>query len=171
MVDKLRKIISFCIIVIEILFITQVSLAESMEFQVNTSIGIKTVIVPDNMTLEEAYIEMAKLYIEERADHEKLIEDTQAIIEKANSFEVVSDELQTLKNDLIEKDNNIIDLYKKLNQKRFFTPVVMFGVGTDSFKQIDHLSFGLGCEFFESTSLIFEVTHPWSINLKVGVKF
>lgn len=169
MCDKFKRWVSILLIIVEFVALGHLAFAQS--FQVQTSIGTKTLVVPDGMTIEDAYVEMAKLYIEERADHEKLISQTEDLVEKAKKYEEVSNELNNIKSDIIDKDNEIINLYKKLNQKRFLAPLFMLGVKTEGFKKVDGVSIAAGVEIFERASLFVEMSYPWSIGLKAGVKF
>ncbi len=79
-------------------------------FSIETSRGTKNLEVPEGFTLEEAYCEMAKMYLEERWEHEELIEKANALVESVEKYEK---EL-----DILSKKNSALDeRYSSLNER------------------------------------------------------
>lgn len=171
MLDKIKRILILLLILIESLYVGNLLFAESNEFEVKGSFGTETVIVPEGMTIEQAYVEMARLYLEERADNEKLIEQFEDLKQKASDFELVSIKLKSMQEEVIEKNKEIIKLYQKLTSPVFLSPLVEFGITTSTFKQIDSISLGLGVEILEKALLSISLSYPFSIGIKAGVKF
>jgi len=169
--NKFRKFLTWSIIIVEIVCVAQTIHATGWSYEIQTSEGPKTLILPEGMTFEEAYIEMSKLYIEERIDHEKLIAQTNELIEKSKEFEETSLKLKTLQNELVQKNEEITNLYKKLNRVHPVYFLATAGVSTDAFKKLDHVSIGFGAELFETWIAMLEVSYPWQFSFKGGVKF
>lgn len=171
MMEKLRKIIIFLIMFVEVICITNTAFAKDNEFVVSGSFGTKTLIIPEGTTIEEAYVEMAKLYLEEKADNEKLISQLEDIIQKSNDYEVTSLKLKSLQEDLNEKNKELIKLYQEITKPVLFSPLIDFGITTSEFKKIDGMSLGLGVEILEKAMLSCVISYPFSIGIRAGVKF
>jgi len=171
MFNRFRRILAIVIIVVECLCVSQVVAAQQQSFKIQTSIGEKTLVVPDGMTIEEAYCEMAKLYIEERASYETLAIQTEDLVSKAKEFEETSRKLVSAKQELADKEAQLADLYKKLGKTPMFSPVVLVGMNTASFDRIDAFSISAGVEIYGSAVVLAEATWPWSFGIKAGVKF
>lgn len=166
-----RKLFAVAIIIVECLCVNQVLSAENWSYDIETSAGTKTIVLPDGMTFEEAYIEMSKLYIEERLDHEALIVQTQDLIAKSKEFEEASVHLQTLQKELSDKNEELSNLYKKLNRVHPIYFMTTVGLSTNTFKEVDSIDVGFGIEFFEMWIAMIEVSYPWSFGAKIGVRF
>lgn len=171
MLNKFKKIITIFVIIVECVCISQIAFANQVSFEIDTSIGKKTVVVPEGMTIEEAYCEMAKLYIEEKVDHEKLIAQTQDLIEKAQQYEEASQKVISLKETLIDYEKKLAELYKKLAKRPFVSPIVLLGATTSTFDKIDSVSLSAGVEVSDSFIVLAEAHYPWSFGLNFGMRF
>ena len=172
MFRRLRKLLTIIIIIVECLCVNQIISADGWSHDIETSDGIKTIILPEGMTFEEAYIEMSKLYIEERLDHEALIAQTQDLIAKSKEFEEASVELQALQKELAEKTEELSNLYKKLGRVHPVYFLTTAGITTGTlFQTVDSINVGFGVELFETWLTILEVSYPWTFGVKVGVRF
>lgn len=171
MFNLFKKILMILIIFVEGLCVVQAIHAAEWTYTIQTSAGEKTLVLPEGMSFEEAYVEMAKLYIEERFDHEKLIEQTTELIAKSKEFEEISVKLQALQNELVQKNEEISNLYKKLNRVHPVYFLTTAGVSTNAFAKIDSIDLGFGLELFETWVAVVEVSYPWCFGFKAGVKF
>ena len=166
-----KKVLTISIILVESLCVVQAINATEWIYEIQTSAGEKTLVLPEGMSFEEAYIEMAKLYIEERADHEKLIEQTAELVAKSKEFEEVSAKLKTLQDELVQKNEEISNLYRRLNRVHPVYFLTTAGISTDTFAKVSSIDLGFGLELFESLVAIVEVSYPWCFGFKAGVKF
>lgn len=171
MFNGFKKVLTILLIVIEGLLISHLVFADSWSYDIETSRGTKTIVLPDGMTFEEAYIEMSKLYIEERYNLEDLMAQTDELVKKAEAYEASSEALQKLQKELSDKTEEINNLYKKLNRTRVVYFLAEAGVSSAEFKKIDRIDAGFGVLLFETVALIGEVSYPWSFGIKAGVKF
>ena len=171
MLKALRRFLIIAIIIVECLCVSQVLSAEGWSYDIETSQGTKTIVLPEGMTFEQAYIAMSKLYIEERIDHEALIAQTENLVLQAKEFEAASVKLKELQSELVAKEEEIASLYKKLNRIHPVYFLFTGGVSTNEFKAVDSIDIGFGAELFEYLVVIAEVSYPWSLSLKAGVRF
>jgi len=158
-----RLILSFGLF---ILFSTAPLSAQS--FSIETSRGIKTLEVPENMTIDEAYIEMGTLYLEERFDHEDLIESTETLLEDIKSYEKSIFDLQTLYANTLVDYKDLNKLYKIAIKKKFIIPKLSVGAGLDlNYKPT--IDFLLGISIFEKFDVYTKIGYPFSLGIQIGV--
>lgn len=153
------------------LIILILSIASLHAFTVSTSRGDVELAVPSDMTLEEAYIEMARLYLEERYDHEDLIEATERQTTSVSSYIVANKELRDQYQDLLVDYNNLVE---EMNKEIKSVPLKGFvGMEVDFEEQFTIMkpSILLGGVVFERVLVTTRVGYPWSLGIGVGFTF
>lgn len=167
-----KKLVGFLI-----LFVMLFSLS-AQSYKIETSRGTQTVEVPKGYTMEEAFIEMAKLYLEERFDHEDLIKETNALTISVRDYtERVEDltnknftllgnykQLEVLHDDLIR-------LYEQVVKKTPFTPTLNLGYIYNIENNESMFIGSLGGTIFERVSLQTIFTYPFGVGISIGVQF
>lgn len=119
-------------------------------YTLETSRGEIELTVPEGVTLEEAYYEMAKLYLEERFDHEKLISSSEKMIKEYEEYSSLNDRLKEENKVLLEKYEktlsdyeDLLSLYREKNKREFLRPLLGAGY-IRNFEGKDSLTLGLG---------------------------
>jgi len=172
MFKKFKKILVIATIVTELVCFAQVLHADDWSQTIETSVGPKTLVLPEGMTFKEAYVEMAKLYLEEKADYEELIKQTEDLMQKSKDFEAVSLQLESLQDELSQKNAELNELYKKLNRTHPLNFLVTAGVSTDlTFSKLTSMQVAFGVELFEGWLLMLEAGYPLSFSFKTGIRF
>ena len=140
-------------------------------YTVPTSKGDIELIVPDGYTLEEAYVEMARLYLEERWDHEDLIDKADDL---TREIDIYIDENRALR----ESYSKLLKDYEKLNSlleaKSKVVPVQGFlGINASFSERFSVLTPSLkaGVFLFEKVMLETSLGYPWSLGIGAGFVF
>lgn len=138
----------------------------SQEYKIETSRGEQTVQIPEGFTVEEAFLEMASLYLEERFDHENLIKATEDLEILLNEY--IEDNFR-LANSLLEHQNKsqaIIKTYESTAfKKRIVSPI--FGVHIDTELKF---RFDVGVELFELIQINGIYEYPKSFGVRLGFR-
>lgn len=140
-------------------------------FQIETSRGLQIVSIPDGYTAEEAFLEMSKLYLEEKWDHEDLLEESKNLLLSIDSYKKKVDELEISYELVIADNKNLSDLYKKANRIRLVMPKLaikgIYSIENEEFSG----ALLLGIELFEKVDIVTEIGYPFSIGLQIGISF
>ena len=138
-------------------------------YTISTSRGDIEVNIPEGMTAEEAFCKMSKLYLEERWDHEDLIEKSQSLSESIDSYISEINELKNKNKNLISEYEKVIDLYSTAIKTKMFTPYIGLSLESD----IESNLFGVGISFggilFEKVLVQTSVLYPWSFQLGLNI--
>ena len=118
-------------------------------YTVPTSKGDIELTVPDGYTLEEAYIEMARLYLEERWDHEKLLEETSLLTKELNIYIDENKTLRAQYNKLIMSYAKIDELYTELTKVKPMSNVITGNASYDLVNRNVNLAVTGGWCFYE----------------------
>ena len=162
-----RVFICICIF----LFFSFVDVLTAKSYVIETSRGEQTVVIPDGYTEEQAFLEMSKLYLEERFDHEELLGQTENLLA---SIENYKSEVQNYmeKNTLLVKENDeLVALYKKLSRVRLVTPRLALRGGFSLDTEEPLIGVSAGVEVLEKLTIMTEVSYPLSLGLQIGVSF
>lgn len=143
----------------------------STSFEVETSKGIKTVRVPEGETLEEAFKTVSVLYLEEKWDHEELIEETENLIKDTEDYKEKVNLTTKEKENLLKDYEDLKKLYEKEKRVRLFTPSIIFGAGFNVIKQTPTAQIMIGGDLFERFSVFTSVNYPLSVGLNVGYRW
>lgn len=145
------------------------TLSPIFAYTISTSKGDIEVNIPEGMTAEEAFCEMSKLYLEERWDHEELIEKSQALSKSIDSYISEINDLKSKNKNLISDYEKVIDLYSTATKTKMFSPYI--GLSLES--NIESNLFGVGISFggilFEKVLLQTSVLYPWSFQLGLNI--
>ena len=172
MFNKLKKIISILVIAAELVCFVQIAHAEDWSYTIDTDNGPVTLVLPEGKTFEEGYIEMAKLYLGERADYEKLLAETEDLIAKAKEYEDAVAELQKLQDELAEKNEELNTLYKKVSKGQALNFIITAGISTDlSFNKPTKADVGFGIEILHGWIIMVEASYPLEFTFKTGMRF
>ena len=144
-------------------------LSSVFAYTISTSRGDIEVNIPEGMTAEEAFYEMSKLYLEERWDHEELIEKSQSLSESIDSYISEINELKNKNKNLISDYEKVIDLYSTAIKTKMFTPYIGLSLESD----IESNLFGGGITFggvlFEKILVQTSILYPWSFQLGLNI--
>lgn len=172
MFNKFKKIVSFLIILVEALCFVHVVYADDWSYTIDTSAGPKTIILPEGKTFEEAYVEMAKLYIEEKADCDRLLKETEELTQRVKEYEAASGDVEKLQTELIQKNEEINSLYAKISKGQQFNFVVTAGLSVNNtFDKIVGMTVGFGVELFGRWLLMADAAYPLSFTFRTGIRF
>ena len=172
MFNKFKKIISILIIIVEALCFTHFAFASDWSYTIETSVGPKTIILPEGKSFEEAYIEMAKLYIEEKADCDRLLKETEELTQQVKEYEASSIHLEELQVELIEKNEEINKLYAKISKGQQFNLVATAGLSVNNtFDKIVGMTVGFGVELFGRWLIMADAAYPLSFTFRTGIRF
>lgn len=139
-------------------------------YTIETSKGPVELEIPEGYSLEEAYCEMAKLYLEERWDHEKLIVDAKELSDSVDSYieenRKLREECTTLQNSY----DRLVSLYEERTKVKLLQPFMGAHVGSDS--EFNSMSFGLdfGAIVLDRFITYTSVSYPWQITLGLDFK-
>ena len=156
------------ILLIFTILILLLSHLPAVSFVIETSKGEKTLTVPEGLTLEEAYSEMARLYLEEKWAHEELIEQTNDLIEKSENYKTSSEEMTCLYQELLEKYDSLVASYEKKTKKTFFIPLISAGLGYNITQETMTYTAGFGIMIYEKMFFKTHISYPWEVRLEVG---
>lgn len=140
-------------------------------FTVPTSKGDVELTIPEHMSLEEAYVEMARLYLEERYDHEELIAATERQSTSVSSYIIANQELRKQYQSLLKDYNLLVESMQteiKGNPLRGF-----LGIEVDFEEKFSIMkpSILVGCCLFERFLITTRFSYPWSIGIGLGTTF
>ena len=138
---------------------------------ISTSQGDKTLVVPEGLTLEEAYCQMAQLYWEERYDREELQSTVEDLTEKADDYITSNKELIQSQTELIQNYKDLSILYEDKLKAPWIRGLLSIDMGwsiTDG--QFNGALYG-GILIKERVTLEAGLSYPWRIHLKAGVVF
>lgn len=131
------------------LIILILSIASLHAFTVTTSRGDVEVVVPEGYTLEEAYIEISRLYLEERWDHEELLEETSLLTKELDVYIEENKQLRSQYNALITSYTKIDELYAELTKVDPLRGTITGNASYDIMSNNVNLAIAGGCSILE----------------------
>lgn len=141
------------------------------EWIISTSQGDKTLVVPEGMTLEEAYCQMAQFYWEERYDREELQATVADLTEKADSYIASNEELIQSQTELIQNYKDLSSLYEEKLKTPWFKGLLSVDLGWSiPSNQMNGTLYG-GVLIKDRITLEAGLGYPWEVHLKAGVVF
>ena len=141
----------------------------AQEWTISTSQGDKTLVIPEGLSLEEAYCQMAQLYWEERYDREDLQDSVQVLTEQVSSYIEANKELQKEKDSLILSYSELSSLYEEKTRTPWFRGLLSADFGWSFYdNQMTGAIYG-GVLIKERVTLEAGIRYPWSVSLKAGV--
>ena len=153
----IKKIFTLLLVLISFPLIAQES------FIINTSQGEKEVVIPEGMTPTEAFLEMAKLYWEERWDHEQTLKREQEAYDQIDRLNVVIDDLQKEIEKLQEQLRETERLLDKALKPDPFALRTIITYGNNS------VGGGLSITLFESVGASLSAEYP--LGFRVGISY
>ena len=130
--------------------------------KIDTSKGKKTLIIPDTYNkLKIAYIDMAKLYVEERYDHEKTLA-------QLNDMFKVTDILYKSIDKLSSVNTQLSKIANSLTNKKLFQFFITGGIKYNVLTPMVYPEIGVSIYFYElfNISLLYQV--PTNIEILFG---
>lgn len=155
-------------IILILLFIP--SLLAAQTFTIETSRGDRTLTIPENMTIEEAYQEMASLYLEERYDLEEALDNIDNLTEEVEEYVVEVEDLQEEVDTLQEENEKLNELYEKEIRTDIVSPIASVGFGIEGDTSY-YGSVSVGLQFFESWFITADVSYPVRLGIGIGRTF
>ena len=166
MLNTFKKIL----LVLCLIFCCGLLLASEQSWTISTSQGEKELIVPEGMTLEEAYQTMAVMYWEERYDREELQASLDQLAADAQSYLDDATASRKALNELLLSYQNLVSLY----EDKTTIPWVKGTLGMDFGYRVDNTFSGTlwgGVVFKEKVTLEAGLSYPWNLHLKAGIIF
>lgn len=160
------------ILLILIPLVFSLNLFASEEWTISTSQGDKTLVVPEGLTLEEAYCKMAQLYWEERYDREELQKTVSVLTTKTEEYLEVNESLKESYSKLNSDYKELTNLYAEKTKTPLARWVFSLGVAS-SLEGTKNASFSLFGGVVVANSVLFEagISYPLGISLKTGIVF
>ena len=141
------------------------------EWIISTSQGDKTLVVPEGMTLEEAYCQMAQLYWEERYDREELQSTVETLTIKAEDYMTANESLIQSQTELIQNYSDLSELYEEKLKTPWFRGLLSVDLGWSiPSNQMNGTLYG-GVLIKDRITLEAGLGYPWEVHLKAGVVF
>lgn len=137
---------------------------------IETSRGEQTLTLPEGMSFEEAYVYMSKMYLEERFDHEDLLEEVDKLTQSIDSYIEKNQALREKNTNIQEQYEELSNLYEEEARTVFFTPTLQVGLQQNLGKNTIQGHFGLGGRIYETFHANLLVSFPLSIGLMIGVE-
>ena len=143
----------------------------SADWTISTSQGDKTLVIPEGMTLEEAYQQMAVMYWEERYDREELQATVEDLTIKSEEYIEANTALRESNDSLIQNYADLTDLY----EEKLKTPWVKGLLSVDLGWGIPDNRFNGtlygGVLIKERVTLEAGLSYLWELHLKAGIIF
>lgn len=141
------------------------------EWTISTSQGDKTLIVPEGMTLEEAYQQMAILYWEERYDREELQDTVTDLTAKTEEYMTANESLIASQDTLIKNYADLSSLYEEKLKTPWFRGMLSVDLGWGiPDNQLNGTLWG-GVLIKDKVTLEAGLSYPWELHLKAGIIF
>ncbi len=163
--NKLRSFFLICSFLIGL----TISNLFASSYVVETSRGPQVVEIPSGYTEVEAFLEMSKLYLEERFDLEDIQADVEVLLDSIEQYKRDVKKLDDDKNTLIADYKDLEKLYKKQNKLQIFQPSIM--LGTQYSEDVMNAHVFIGGTLFEKVSVHAMLSYPLAIGIAVGVQF
>lgn len=131
----------------------------SQSFIIETSRGPREVVIPEDYTVEEAFLEMAELYLEERWSHEDTISDHKRLIDAVKLYR-----------QMVEEYEHEISVLEDMTRRPTVSPLLSGTVGLT----VDGgytVGVGGGAMFFDRITTQIFVEAPFVIRLGIGYRF
>lgn len=158
----MRKLLIF---VIFFLF----SFTLSADWTISTSRGDKILVVPEGLTLEEAYCQMAQLYWEERYDREELQATVKDLTEKTEEYIAINESLVKSQATLIQNYKDLSHLYEEKLKSPWMKGLLSVDIGFPLLEdRINGTIYG-GVLIKERITLEAGLGFPWEVHIKAGV--
>lgn len=154
---KNKKIICLLLMIVSLFSLSAKS------YEIETSRGIQKVSIPKGYTIEDSFLEMSKLYLEERFDHEDLLEVSENLTLNINKYKKEIENLNFLYEKSIKENEQLKDLYKEKSKVKIVVP--SFGISAISSKVF---SFDAGIILFERFQITTVLSYPLAFGLRFG---
>ena len=140
-------------------------------YTVPTSRGDIELVVPTGYTLEEAYVEMARLYLEERWDHEELLAKADELTVQVDDYVRENESLRVQYNALL---NDYARLAELLEEKNKLVPIQgILGIGATLSEKFSVMSptIRIGAFIYEKILIETQLSYPFSLGFSAGFIF
>ena len=134
------------------------------EYQISTSKGEQRIVIPEGVSELEAFLEMSRLYLEERFDHEDLLTSVDSLEKTIERYRKENVELLDLYRDANKEKEELSDLYKTKSRVKTILP--SFGMAYSFSNQFD---FDFGVLLFEKFQVSTVISYPFEMGLRVGI--
>lgn len=141
----------------------------AQEWTIPTSQGDKILVVPEGLTLEEAYCQMAQLYWEERYDREELQTAIDDLTKKTEDYLASNEDLIQSQTELVQNYKDLTYLYEEKLKTPWFKGLLSVDLGwSPSSNQLNGTLYG-GVLIKERVTLEAGLSYPLEVHLKAGV--
>lgn len=138
------------------------------DFLIETSQGPERISIPTDMGVEEAFLEMAELYLEERYDLEESLDmiDVLTLEIKEYMFLVATYEKESIK--LQNEFEELIASFEVENRVNVLSPILFFGTGIEPLSLKQYFSTRMGIVLFEQFYGLTEISYPLRFGISLG---
>jgi hypothetical protein len=162
----MKKLRNF-FLVFSFIFLLTVSNLFASSYEIETSRGPRIVEIPEGYTELEAFLEMSKLYLEERFDHEDLLNVVDDLKSNYTKVKQEKSDLDDLYKDAIKDRDDLSDLLSKKSKPKFVSPSVGISGLTNYTFSVD-----VGIVLLEKIQVSTILSgNPLAIGLRIGVIF
>lgn len=144
-------------------------------FIIETSEGEKEVVIPEDMTPTEAFLEMSKLYWEERYDLEEALKQIDELIPKIREYEREVARLEEEIDKLQEENEELVKRYDEAlaeaQKPELFIPYVGLDGGWDFVNQIPAMGIEGNLMIKEKVILGVGFDYPLIPRIQFGITF
>lgn len=176
---KKRKNISriFDFSVLRVLFIiaaimfliANVAMASAV-YTVPTSRGDVKMVIPDGVTIEQAYVGVAQLYLEERYDYEELRDSADQLITDVTDYQGQVAQLTLDYQNLSQAQTGLTTVLDAKVKTDWIQPLVFLSIGSiGSVPIFNGSSITIGVLAFEKIIVGTSVIYPFSLGFTIGM--
>ena len=140
-------------------------------YTVPTSRGDIELVVPAGYTLEEAYVEMARLYLEERWDHEELLDKSNELTQQVDIYVQENAQLRLDYNLLLDDYKHLAELLESKSKVVAVKGLIGAGATFSESFSVMSPSLKIGALLFEKITVETYLSYPFSLGLTVGFIF
>lgn len=141
-------------------------LYSEQSFIINTSKGPQKVVIPEGMTAVDAFKEMAVLYLNERFDHEKTLEEVDKLVKEAKEYIAQVKDYKEKQEKLQKKYDDLVLAYDSEN--KLFAPLFLIGVQSDFIDSSKSLKLSSGLLFKDFLIGTIDISYPLGIGFSIG---
>lgn len=147
--------------------------AEEREFTISVHGEEQTVVIPEDMSAEEAFVEMAELYYEAEADLTDSLDREEALRQETDEYQGYVDDLINSYNDLLTQYRELSDVYERSRRPSPLLPYLgMSGGRSWGGEWPVYGGVEAGLAVYETTTVGLETSYaPFRLGLRATFRF
>lgn len=157
------------------IFLLSLPLVAQETFTIDTSEGEKEVVIPEDMTPTEAFLEVSKLYWEERYDLEKALKEIDELLPVIEDYKEEVALLEKERDKLEEENDLLVEKYEEAlaeaQKPELFIPYVGIDGGWDFVNEIPAMGIEANVMIKEKFIIGVGFDYPLIPRLQFGMTF